>query len=216
MFEEYTVTVPEGTAGDWEVRKITAPKPWRNQQWERDIGIVRRVPRGTYTALVHQNTIVMSDTPDEIRDHMEAIEKAQGAVLITGLGLGVVVQAMLRKPEVTNVTVIEKSPEVIALVAPHYQQQFGERLAIIQADAFTWQPPTGVRYAVVWHDIWTYMLPENLIQMDMLKRHYTAVADWQGFWYKEVFERIRDAERQGLQQFDKLYQAASKNVRVGE
>jgi hypothetical protein len=211
MFEAYKVTVPEGKSGDWEVRNITAPRPWRNPRWERSIGIVRRVPRGMYTALVHKNSIVMSDTPDEIRDHLPAIEKAQGEVLVTGLGLGVVVQAMLRKPEVTNVTVLEKSPAGITLVAPHYQQQFGARFAVIHADAFTWQPPQGSRYAVVWHDIWTYFLPENLIQMDMLEQHYQPVADWQGFWGKELSERIRTAETKAVQWLtERQQQARSK------
>lgn len=131
----------------------------------------------------------MSDTPDEIRDLYPIVWKAQGHVLINGLGLGVVLQACLQKEDVTRATVIEISPDVIALVAPHYREKYGDRFEVIQADALAWKPPKGVRYGAVWHDIWDTICWENLESMKLLHRRYGRRADWQGSWCRYLCER---------------------------
>ena len=92
-----------------------------------------------------------------------------------------VLQACLEKPSVTRVTVVELSADVIALVAPHYQERYGERLRIVHADAYTYKPDLP-RYGCVWHDIWDDLCEDNLPQMTALKRKYSRRADWQGCW----------------------------------
>ncbi len=151
---EWKSTVPEGTRGPWRVERFTVT--------QKDVAIYnlrlafspgmggRQVPPGTYTRLMRGTTLVMSDTPAERRDHSYAIRMAKGDVLVNGLGLGLVATAMLAKPEVTSVTVVEKSADVIALVAPHLDP----RLAIIEADALAWTPPKKANYGAAWHDIW--------------------------------------------------------------
>ena len=124
----------------------------------------------------------MADTYLEIHDHLSFVSRAQGHVLINGLGLGICVQDALDRTEVTKATVIELSPDVIALVAPHYRQRYGDRVEIIEADALTWTPPKGVRYGAVWHDIWDYICEDNLPVMTQLKRKYGRRCDWQGCW----------------------------------
>jgi spermidine synthase len=130
----------------------------------------------------------MSDTVDEIRDHLGPIRRATGKCLVNGLGLGMVLQGMLNKPEVEHVTAIEISPDVIALVAPHYQERFGDRLTIIQADALVWRPSKGTRFNVVWHDIWDDMSEDNLPDMHKLHRSYGRRCDWQGSWGRDIIE----------------------------
>lgn len=151
---------------------------------------VRYTPAGTYTCLMYKRDVIMSDTPDEIDDHMEAIHHASGHCLINGLGLGVVVNAILQKPDVEMVTVIEKSKDVIGLVAPHYLRKFGNsRLEIINVDAFDYQPPKNVRYGMVWHDIWPTICADNLPEMHKLHRKYGRHAVWQGSWCRRLCER---------------------------
>lgn len=89
---------------------------------------------------------------------------------------------MLDKPAVDKVTVIEISPDVITLVGSYLKEHFGARLEIIEADAFTWQPPRGVRYGAVWHDIWDNICSDNLPEMHKLHRKYGRRTDWQGSW----------------------------------
>ena len=62
--------------------------------------------------------LIMSNTPAEVNDHYKFIQKAQGKVLIGGLGLGMVLKCLLDKKDVMKVVVVEQSPDVIKLL-PH-------------------------------------------------------------------------------------------------
>ena len=199
-YTRYKVDVPEGVCGDWRVARFTVSKADASFERLRVVvtGNRRFVREGTYTSLKRKGTLVMSDTHDEIADHLNPIRKAAGHCLVNGLGLGVVIQAMLQKPEVEHVTVIEAAKEVIELVGPHYQGRFGERLTIVNADAYTWQPPKGFRYNVVWHDIWDNLCEDNLPLMHKLHRKYGRRTEWQGSWGREQLEsERRRRKRQG-------------------
>lgn len=175
------VQVPEGTCGKWTIKRITVSEEEAKFPQLRAMMKGRGyVPPGTYTQL-HCNGrgIVMSDTPDERRDHYEPVYRARGHILINGLGIGMVLAAALKKPEVTKATVIEIDPDVVALVGPAYADA---RVQIITANAFNYQPPKGERYGMIWHDIWDDICGDNLTEMTRLKRKYGRRADWQGCW----------------------------------
>lgn len=149
---------------------------------------------GEYTELRQRDTLWMSDTDAEIRDHLGPIQRAQrvgGHILVNGLGLGLVVQGCLRAEHVTKVTVVEISPEVIALVAPTYLERFPGRLEVIQADALEHCPPKGERYTVVWHDIWPEFYRDGSLREGerTLLAKYGRRCDWQGCWGRRVGRR---------------------------
>ena len=190
---DWRVTVPEGARGPWRVERFEIDKKgadWHNMLTSFQPGMGRRlVEPGTYTRLLRGNTVVMSDTSAEQHDHTYAFYQATGRVLIHGLGLGMFLGAVLRKPEVTQVTVVEIDADVIALVGPHYQQMAdaqGKTLEIIRADALTWKPPKGARWDVAWHDIWDDICSDNLPAMKRLHRRYGRRAGWQGSWAREL------------------------------
>jgi hypothetical protein len=223
--ERYKVDLPEGTSGDWTIEHFEVNKQDASMERIRMVvtGMGRGVPEGTYTALKCGGRTIMSDTPDEIRDHLGAIAEAErygGHVLINGLGLGMVVAAVLnaerhceecsgyphrgectcepvaaKRYTVDKVTVIENSPDVIALVGPTLTERYGDRLEIIEADAFTYKPPKGIKYSVVWHDIWPDLCTENLKTMGTLHRRYGRRCDWQGSWGKELLRHHRRQEK---------------------
>ena len=176
------VTVPEGTIGPWSVQRFEVTES------EAKIGTLRSafngrgaITPGIYTQLRHQRRgLIMSDTPDEMRDHYPAVRHARDHVLINGLGLGMVLATILKKSDVARVTVIEISDDLIQLVGPHYMGD--PRVEIVHADAFEYQPPRGARYGAVWHDIWDDLCGDNLEPMTRLKRKYGRRADWQGCW----------------------------------
>lgn len=185
------VTVPEGKSGKWAIKRFEVT--------DHDVGTLRlalqgrAIAIGTYTKLTCEGRgIVMSDTPAEMRDHYEFVRNAKGHVLINGLGLGMCLDAALRKPEVTFVTVVESELDVIKLVAPHY---YSERVQIIHSCAFSYKPPKGIRYGAVWHDIWDTICSDNLEEMTKLHRKYGRLADWQGSWGKDSIMRMRRQER---------------------
>jgi len=190
------VDVPEGVSGGWAVERFSVtPEQESFQQLRCALNPqrpARIVPAGEYTRLVRNGNVVMSDTPDEIRDHLEPMGRARGLCLVNGLGLGVVVQGMLRMVDVERVTVVERSGDVIRLVAPHYQERYGDRVEIVHADAFAWRPPRGVRYDVVWHDVWDDICADNLPEMARLKRRYASKAVWQGCWCQDECRGQRD------------------------
>lgn len=177
------VNIPDGEKGDFKVMKFKVDSTGSLQTLFSNPA--RVCPEGEYTKLVHaQRGVIMSDTPAEMRDHIEAVIKAKGSCLINGLGIGMVLKAVLNKPEVTDVTVIELEQDVIDLVAPHYVND--PRVTIIQADAYLWQPPKEKRYSMVWHDIWDNISEDNLPLMGKLHRKYGRKADWQGSWAKHI------------------------------
>lgn len=181
------VVIPEGRRGPWRVEKFTVE--------QNDPGLFylavkgRSLRPGTYTRLVHdQRGVVMSDTTAERRDHIGFVLNSRGRVLINGLGLGMCAAAALQRPEVEAVTVVEIDRDVIGLVAPHLNDR---RIEIIHASAFDYEPPKGIRYGAVWHDIWDEICADNLPEMHRLHRKYGRRSDWQGSWARELCERGR-------------------------
>lgn len=188
--------VPNGKSGDWKVdetvvtekeaafsRMRAALNPGRS--WEE-------VEAGTYKRLCCGGTIVMSNTQMECHELRRFVEWAEGRVLVNGLGLGIALTAILKKPEVTYVRVIEKSKDVIALVGPSFLGQcLDHRLEIIEGDALTYKPARGEKYDVIWHDIWNDICGDNLAQIQLLRKRWVRRCAWQGCWSERMIRSLR-------------------------
>lgn len=187
--------IPEGKSGNWEVKRFEVTES------ESQFGAIRMFnpnsmgrglcPPGTYTKLTHNNALIMSDTPDEMRDFRFFTSSAVGSVLVNGLGLGMTVEALCRNEKVTKVFVIEISPDVCKLVSPTLHDKWGERLKIITDDAFSWKP-FGLRFNRIWHDIWPDICGDNLPEMKKLHRrygHWLAPGGFQQSWCRAELER---------------------------
>lgn len=187
--------VPEGRSGNWTLTKLRLPERAAASVIDLRPDAFRFRP-GEYTELRHGGVTFMTDLYDEWWTQRRAIERARqvgGNVLITGLGLGMVVEAILAQPPLAPVgvvTVIEQSADVIHLVAPHLQHQFGDRVAIIQGDAYHWRPATNVHFDTVWHDIWPDPDADSVDgDVARLLEHHRPWSNWQGFWpidYREA------------------------------
>lgn len=200
------VDLPEGESGNWKVERFTVSEEDAKFENMRSAfsGHGTHIQAGDYTRLTRNGAVVMSDTPDEKRDHIAPVNEAQrrgrenaGGVtcLVNGLGLGMVTVALLSLPNVAHVTVIEIAPEVIELVGTHLSRKHGSRLEIIEADAYTWKPPKGERWSVAWHDLWDSKCGDNLDDMAKLHRKYGRRVDWQGSWGKEELRYWRNRHR---------------------
>lgn len=165
-------------------------------------GSGRYTPPGAYVGLFRGQSIVMSDTPDEMRDHLAPYLEAKrrgGRVLLHGLGLGMLLHAVLQLPQVEHVDVVEVDADVIALCGPPLERLAGDRLTIHHDDAFTRQWPVGVRWQVVWHDVWDVLCADNLADEEYavpgtyarLNRRFGRRADWQGAWGQELLQADR-------------------------
>lgn len=202
-WEEYKVSdVPEGSSGEWKIDRfeITAEDA-KFQNMRASFSFCGRgsffVP-GKYTRLTRSGSVIMSDTFDEVSDHLGAIYNAKGHCLIGGLGLGVVINGCLMNPDVDHVTVIDLSKDVINLVGDHYRKKFGDRLTIINDNIMTWKPPKGAHYGMAWFDIWDDICEDNLESMAILNRRFARKSDWKGCWKQETIKYYRDRnERRG-------------------
>jgi hypothetical protein len=181
------IDVPDGVCGEYTVESFEVSRI------EADLYNIRSRDRGifpgTYKRLKRGGYLLMSNTPVEISDHIKFIHKATGDVLINGLGLGMALKAILDKPSVTSVTVVEISKEVISLVGPTYIKD--PRVSIINDSAFDYKPPKGTRYQAVWHDIWDDICSTNLVEMERLHRKYGRRTDWQGSWCRLECLRLK-------------------------
>jgi spermidine synthase len=169
-------------------------------------GVVRA--GDTYAQLIVGDTLWMSDTPDERRDHWRPVQHATGHTLVAGLGLGMVALAVALKPAVTKVTVIEINRDVIELVAPYLRTALRaagrpeDTLDVIEADVFKWKPEKGTRFDAVWLDIWATLCTEDLAEHGKLSRKFARYQEpgafreaWGHGWLKRVQRHDREERR---------------------
>ena len=180
-FEDYKVDVPEGRIGDYEVKKFVVPELSFQ-------GGFRAVPKGEYTGLYRDSLLIMSDTPDEVRDHIEFIDEAKGNVFIGGLGIGMVLKALCQSEAVNHITVVEKSAEVIKLVEDHYLSQFPDKITIIEADLLEFKPKSSDYWDYVWFDIWDDIDIDNLKDIKLLSDRFSKHAPWIDSWSRELLK----------------------------
>lgn len=195
----YHVSVPTGRSGAITVERfvVTEYSPENLR-----LALHGRTPisPGLYTKMCENGAIWMSDTDEEIETHQPAFAAffrapPESRVLIHGLGLGMIVQEAIRTPNIRKIDVVELNPDVIRLVAPHYQrmaEKHDKTLTIIEANCFTYRWPVHSRWYAVWHDIWQSYGEDNLGEMDFLKRSFGHRTRWQGCWGQETCRRIRD------------------------
>ncbi len=98
-------------------------------------------------------------------------------MLITGLGLGVILQHALRQPHVERVDVVELDPDVIRLIRSHYRDR---RLHVHRGDALTIDlRPRRLVWDLAYHDFWQATTAANLPAMYAVTRHFAGRADRQ-------------------------------------
>lgn len=184
--------IKEGEYGDYKIQKFVVTKRDVALQAGSMFRTGRYCPEGEYFKLMRGSTLVMSNTPDEIRDHLDFIRRAEGSILINGLGIGMCLTAVLSKESITDVTVVEISKEVLALVGPYFND---DRITFVNESAFDYKPPKGKKFDFVWHDIWDDICLDNLEEMKRLHRKYGRKSDWQGSWSRPILEREKRKER---------------------
>jgi hypothetical protein len=185
--------VPVGRSGAWVVERVVFREREYDPASDPRPDCFKFRP-GPYTILRRDSVQFMTDLYDEWWTQRLAMAEAAsrgGEILITGLGLGLVAEAILRNAPVQRVTVVEASEDVIRLVAPHLIARYGDRLRIMHGDAFTWQPPDDARFSVGWHDIWPDpYTPANVEEMERLEARYAFCCEWQGCWPREYIRAL--------------------------
>lgn len=115
----------------------------------------------TYPAVLEQERIWMTVTPNEIETMKEPVAAAFGRVLTFGLGLGYYAYMVSEKDNVDSVTIVEINEDVIHLFKRHILPQFkqAEKIRIVHGDAFDFARTHLARNAYdyvftdLWHDV---------------------------------------------------------------
>ena len=111
-----------------------------------------------FPAVLENDRIWMTITPNEIETMKEAVAGASGKVLTYGLGLGYYAYMVSKKEDVDSITIVDKNEDVIRLFKTHILPQFphADKVRIVKADAFDYaknQMPKE-NYDFVFTDLW--------------------------------------------------------------
>ncbi len=180
--------IPEGESGLWSVYKLHVANEttaWKGDKEEiLHPGIYTYLRRYTMETAHRKppGEIVMEDTIQELKTHLNFMLMAHGKVLVTGLGLGCVVRGLLVNPMVESVTCVEKSRNVLRLVLPHMSF---DRLTVIHADALEWVKTNREKFDCAYHDLWTNQEegePHLALWHRQLLRDCSRKVHMQGAW----------------------------------
>lgn len=196
IFPPVAPRLPAGTHGRATVAHFTIADPAEAAYAGFQVRTFDMRP-GTYATLHIAGRLWMSDTPYETRTNLEFLHHAQrGAILVAGLGLGLILPPVLERATVTRVTVVEREPDVVALVGPSLAHP---KLALVTADIDTWRPPKGARYDTIYFDIWPDSCEDNLPHIARLHQAFKGYlnranpAAWMGSWEATALRARRRA-----------------------
>lgn len=161
-----TIRIPEGKLGKWELKTMTLDpceafvcndfRVYPDGRMIPQIGFFSRAYR--YPAVLENGREWMTLMPNETVTTLPAVALAKGKVLTYGLGLGYFAFMASQKEEVSSVTVVERSEDVIELFKMHILPQFPQRekIRVINTDAFDYAKSdmASEKYDFVFADIW--------------------------------------------------------------
>ena len=178
------LNLPEQKLNDWAI-----------ESFQQDGRKYQKLTKGGITWMVN--------TPDIVKDFVDFLTRAEGSILINGLGIGMCCHHLLAKDTVTDLTVIEYEKDIVELIAPHFEVD--PRCTIIHGDAYTYEPPSGKIYDYVWHDVWTYVSTRNLEEYERLYNKYRNIAKWQDGWNLQAVRAL-------IEETNNIYRRQSANL----
>lgn len=170
----------------------------------RDYWLVRGLkPNFEYVKLIKKGDgIMMSDTPMERNTNEAFLKKANGDVIIFGLGLGLIVLPLLSDPTIKSITVVELYQDLIDKITPILKQYDKQnKLNVIQGDAFTYKPLKTAKFDTVYFDIWIAISDDNYEEQKKLERGIRKHLNkenpnaFMDSWLKSYYQKERRKEK---------------------
>ncbi len=169
--EQYTnvLNIPEGAGGDFRIKHVRFPAGHTLSINNLRTAVIGGDPIGRVTfkyptrwhELLEGDGRWMSDYPIEQVQHDRELESMRsGRVLVGGLGLGYAATQLARRARIREVVVVEKSQDVINLVADHLLMQPGDeraraKLTVVHADLFDYlREQRSKDFDHAFYDIW--------------------------------------------------------------
>ena len=191
VFPRMIEKMPEGKFGSAQIKHFTTTQEQSTFCKLRALLNHRAtefISPGKYARLLVHGGVMMTDTDMERATNLELIRQAKGHVLVGGLGLGMVVFALLaKKPKIHSLTVLEYNPDVMELVCRHLPKD--PRLSVIDADVFTWKRRRlDPKFNTIYMDIWPNVGGNYGSKVAQLREHYQPMLSpkgWMGDWQTE-------------------------------
>ena len=114
--------------------------------------------------------IVMSDSWMEQITNIDFIRKANGHVLIAGLGIGMIGLAIQDKTDVESITVVELQQGIYDLVMPTLTKHFNDKVKVVIGDIHDFNPE--IKYDTIYCDIWNDICGDNWNEMKDLTKKF--------------------------------------------
>lgn len=146
--------------------------------------------------------VMMSDTPMERNTNREFLTKANGDVIVFGLGLGLIILPLLSDPTIKSIRVVELDQSLIYLVTPILKKYDNEnKLTVVQGDCFKYVPEKGSKFDTVYFDIWISISDDNYEEQKKLERGFRKYLNKENpisyidSWMKSYYQKERIKER---------------------
>lgn len=146
--------------------------------------------------------VMMSDTPMERNTNYEFLHKANGDVIVFGLGLGLIILPLLSDQNIKTIRVVELDQSLIDLVTPILKQHDKEnKLTVVQGDCFTYVPEKGSKFDTVYFDIWLSICDDNYEEQKKLERGFRKYLNkenpnkFMDSWMKSYYKKERQKEK---------------------
>jgi predicted membrane-bound spermidine synthase len=112
------------------------------------------------------------------------VKKCNGSVLLSGLGLGIMADMLSIKPNVTNITVIEISQEIIDTV-----EVKSDKVKVVCGDIYKFIQSTKDSFDCAYFDIWQDMSKETWTEMKNLKAMCSEKIKYTECWNEKEMNR---------------------------
>ncbi len=129
----------------------------------------------------------MMDVPSEAITNDPYAKKAHGNIVTFGLGIGYFTFMAMQNPNVTSITIVERSPQVISMFQKHILPQFPIQKPIhfVQEDAFSvWNETFLKQFDYIYCDIWQSN-DDGLQCITKLLEQYNPPFEDTDFWIED-------------------------------
>ena len=193
LFPRMIEKMPEGKFGSAQIKHFTITQEQSTFCRLRALLNHRAtefISPGKYAILLVHGGVMMTDTDMERATNLELIKQARGHVLVGGLGLGMVVFALLAKrPKIHSLTVLEINVDVINLITPNLRPWADPRMTVIDTSVFAWvKRRRDPKFNTIYMDIWPNVGGNYGSEVDRLREHYQPMLSpkgWMGDWQTE-------------------------------
>jgi hypothetical protein len=174
------VDIPEGVSNDFEVAHYTSETT--DNMWQTYLNM-KNETHDSHIVLLKEGCPmpIMQDSEAEYNEHQWLWDNATGDILIGGLGIGLVNEILINNDDITSITIVENSQDVIDLVWEHCAKD--DRFTLILEDFETWEIPDDMEWNIIWADTW--LIDNTLDNYDyklLITNKYSQHTTNIGFW----------------------------------